>query len=215
MIGIIYKVTNKATGSAYIGATTRSIENRKEDHIQRAFKNPEKPLHKAIYTYGKDNFIWECIDTATTNNELAEKEVNYIYEFGKKAELYNLSRGGEIQKEVYKYDVETLKLIEQFNSLTEASASIGYTKQALSNVCLSVNKKLGDYYWSYKKSGYFIPNKDNRKKQVYQFTTDGEFLNTFNSIAEANNQTKINKTSIAKVCRGERKTAGGYFWCFK
>lgn len=212
---IIYKVTNKATGSAYIGATTKSLECRKEDHIQRAYNNPEKPLHKAILTYGVDAFIWESIDTAITNNELAEKEVNYIYEFGKKSELYNLSRGGEIQKEVYKYDVESLKLIEHFNSLTEASASIGYTKQALSKVCLSVNQKLGSYYWSYKKAKYFIPNSDNRKKQVYQFTIDGKFLNTFNSIADANRQTKINKTSIAKVCRGERKTAGGYFWCFK
>lgn len=212
MMKIIYKVTNTATGSAYIGATTRSLEARKEDHLQIAFKNPVKPLHKAISTYGVDAFTWESIDTANTNNELAEKEVNYIYKFGKQTKLYNLSRGGEIQKEVYKYDVKTLKLIEQFNSLTEASVSIGYTKQALSNVCLSINQKLGNYYWSYKKTEYFLPNTDKRKKIVTQYTLGGLFVNNYKSIADANRQTKVNKTSIAKVCRGERKTAGGYIW---
>lgn len=211
---IIYKVTNKTTGLAYIGATTRSLRERKQDHMKKVSANSEKPLHKAISTYGEDAFTWECIDTATTNNELAEKEVNYIFKFSEETELYNQSRGGEIQKEVYKYDVKTLKLVEQYNSLTQAANAIGYTKQALSNICLSVNKKLGDYYWSYKYLDYYISNTDKRKKQVYQFAIDGEFLNIYKSIADANRITKINKTSIAKVCRGERKTAGGFMWSY-
>ena len=32
------------------------------------------------------------------------------------------------------------------------------------------------------------------------------------SVAEASIQTKIHKDGIAKCCRGERKTAGGYHW---
>jgi len=209
---IIYKVTNKATGSAYIGATTRSLEERKQDHIKKVSAKSEKPLHKAISSYGVDAFTWETIDTATSNNELAEKEVNYIFKLSEETELYNQTRGGEIQKEVYKYDLETLKLVEHFKSLTQAASVIGCTKQTLSNVCLSVNQKLGNHYWSYKFLESYISNTDKRKKQVYQYTLDGNLFDNYKSIAEANKQTNVNKTSIAKVCRGERKTAGGFIW---
>ena len=209
---IIYKVTHKETGAVYIGATTRTLKERKKDHLKKASAKSKKPLHKAIASYGPEAFIWNSIDTATTNNELAEKEVNYIFKYNYETELYNQTRGGEIQKKVYKYDIKSLKLVKQYNSLTEAATSIGCTKQALSKVCLSVNQKFENYYWSYKCLEHFILNKDYRKKQVYQFTINGNFINAFKSVAQANKQTGVNKTSIAKVCRGERKSAGGFLW---
>jgi hypothetical protein len=49
-------------------------------------------------------------------------------------------------------------------------------------------------------------------KVVKQLTLEGEFLNKFNSFSEAFKWTVCNKTSIAKVCRGERKSRGGYNW---
>ncbi|MEW4922634.1 GIY-YIG nuclease family protein [Algibacter sp. 2305UL17-15] len=209
---IIYKVTHKETGTVYIGATTRNLEDRKKDHLKKVSAKSKKPLHKAIASYGAEAFTWESIDTAITNNELAEKEVNYIFKFSEDTELYNQSRGGEIQKELYKYDAKTLKLVAQYSSLSQAAISIGYTKQALSKVCLSVNQKLDNYYWSYKCSEYHKPIADKRKKQVFQYSVDGIYVNNYKSIADANRQTKVNKTSIAKACRGERKTAGGYLW---
>ncbi|WP_016988899.1 GIY-YIG nuclease family protein [Flavobacterium sp. ACAM 123] len=33
---IIYKAENTQTGEIYIGATTKSLEERKQDHIQKA-----------------------------------------------------------------------------------------------------------------------------------------------------------------------------------
>ena len=208
----IYKVENKDNGMVYIGATTRALNDRKQEHVQRAYNNSEKPLHQAIYTYGEDAFTWDTIDTATTNNELAEKEGNYIYEYSKETEIYNASRGGEIPKEIYQYDVYTLKLLAKYPNLTDASSTINSTKKALSNTCLSVNQFLGGYYWSYQCNGYYIPNSDKRKKQVYQFTLDGDFIKAYSSVNEAYRATNINKTSIAKVCRKERNKAGGYFW---
>lgn len=34
----------------------------------------------------------------------------------------------------------------------------------------------------------------------------------YESITEAARQTNINKSGIARYCKGERKTAGGYHW---
>jgi len=209
---IIYKVENLETGSAYIGATTRSLEERKQDHLKKVSVNSEKPLHQAISTYGADAFTWESIDTAVTNNELAEKEVNYIFKFSEETELYNQDRGGGIPKQVYQYNVETGLLVNTYNSLTEAGEQFDIDKKALSKVCLSVNKTFRSFYWSYEYREPFKPIKDARNKFVAQFYEDGEKLVTFKSVSEASRLTGVNKTSIGKVCRGERTTAGGYIW---
>jgi hypothetical protein len=43
-------------------------------------------------------------------------------------------------------------------------------------------------------------------------TLEGEFLTEYKSVSEASKLTGCNRTSIAKVCRGERKSCGGYNW---
>lgn len=42
-----------------------------------------------------------------------------------------------------------------------------------------------------------------------------EILQEFDSIAEATKKTGICDSNIAGVCRGVRKTAGGYIWLKK
>ena len=212
---LIYKVTNLIDSSIYIGATTKSLEVRKEDHIKKSNSNSEKPLHVAISTYGLGMFTWEMIDTASSKNELADKEINYIYEYSKTNSIYNGDRGGGIKKEVYQYHPENLNLITKYDSLKEASEINKLNYKTLSKACLSVNQFLKGYYWSYNCSENFTLNLDKRKKDVYQYTLEGKYLNSFKSVSEASKSTKINKSSIAKVCRKERSKAGGFIWCYQ
>ena len=51
-------------------------------------------------------------------------------------------------------------------------------------------------------------------KTVTQYTTDGVFIAEYFSIREAGRVTGINKSHICQVCRGKRKTAGGYLWLY-
>lgn len=44
------------------------------------------------------------------------------------------------------------------------------------------------------------------------FSKDNEIIETYRSIAEASRVTGIHKSSIAKCCRKERKTAGGFIF---
>ncbi len=99
--------------------------------------------------------------------------------------------------------------------MSVAGAVVGLTKQGLSNVCLSVNKVCKGFYWTYDYIDTFFLLKDLRRNKVRQFTLDGEFVNEFDSVSEASKQTGYNKTSIAKVCRRERKSSGGYHWKYK
>ena len=49
-------------------------------------------------------------------------------------------------------------------------------------------------------------------KKVRQYTCEGEMVAEYYSTFEAERQTNICNQNIAKVCRGERNTAGGYVW---
>ncbi|NRB58321.1 MAG: GIY-YIG nuclease family protein [Winogradskyella sp.] len=212
---IIYKVENKIDGTIYIGGTTRKLEARKNEHIQVAFNNGDSLFYKDICTYGPESFSWESIDTASTNNELAQKEVHYISEYGQYSKLYNQDRGGGITKNIYQYDRNSLNLVATYSSLEEAAISIGSDKKTISNTCLSVNKYLKGYYWTYDYTETFVKSGDKRQKKVLQLTLNGEFIKDFSSVADASRYCNINKTSIAKVCRNERKSAGGYIWQYQ
>ena len=137
---IVYKVTNKKTEEIYVGITSKSLEERKKDHLKKSKKGKSYAFQNAIATYGEDNFEWKQIDTATTIDELAKKEKEYILEYNSKEEGYNSDCGGGIQKTVYQYDITTGEMVNKYTNLSLAGAVVGLNKQDLSSVCLSVNK---------------------------------------------------------------------------
>lgn len=98
---IIYKVENLINGKIYIGLTIRTLEARKSQHIRDALNNKDKNVfHRALRKYGEENFKWEVIDNAETEEELKEKEIYYIsfynsYIHAENSNGYNLTYGGE------------------------------------------------------------------------------------------------------------------------
>jgi len=212
---IIYKVENSINENIYIGATTKSIEERKVDHIQRAFRGEKGEFQEAISTFGVDAFIWEQVDTASGINELAHKEKKYVIVYNTKEDGYNLDSGGGFKKNVYQYDLKNGRLLNTYNCLSAAGLEVKATKQQLSRACLSVNKRFKGFYWSYEYKEPFKPEIDCRTKIVYQIDSANLTVGEYRSISEASEITGINKSSIAKVCRQERSFAGGYNWRFK
>lgn len=210
--GVIYKAQNNITNEVYIGITTDSIKQRQLDHTERALRGEPGIFYEAIGTYGPEVFTWEQIDTANTVNELALKEKEYVVKYNTQHEGYNSDSGGGIKKQVYQYDLEFGKLVDEFECLQDAAQEIEVTKQDISRACLSVNKLLKDFYWSYVYTEPFIPDKDARKKTVIQLTLEGEKINKFSSVAQAAKRTGVSKSGIAKACRGLNKTAGDYCW---
>ena len=212
---IIYKAENISNGAVYIGATTKSLDARQKDHIERANSGDSGKFQNAIATFGVEVFSWSQIDTAISSDQLAKKEKEYILQYDSKENGYNADCGGGVRKTIYQYDAITGALVDKHPNLSVAGAVVGLTKQGLSNVCLSVNKVCKGFYWTYDYIDTFLPLKDLRRKKVQQYTIEGEFINEFNSVSEASKQTGYNKTSIAKVCRRERKSSGGYHWKYK
>lgn len=208
---IIYKAENVTTGQIYIGATTQSIKNRKNDHIQKSNTGSNYKFHNAINTFGSDSFNWVQIDTATSTDELAAKEIKYISENNSFENGYNSDKGGGIKKTVYQYNLYG-DLANAFEDLTSAAQTIDVRKQDISRACWSVNHTLGGYLWSYEYKEPFIVEPDNRKKQVVQYDLDGEEIARFISASEASRKTGVSKTCITRCCRGERENSGGFIW---
>lgn len=209
--GIIYKATNVATGEVYIGATTISLHERINDHYNKATKNCGHKFQNAIREYGFESFIWEQIDTGINTDELALKEKYYIQKFDSFNNGYNSDRGGGFKKTIYQYNL-TGELESTFQSLEEASKSSSISEESISHACVGDRKTSNGFYWTY--TSTFNLKEDIRKKKVVQYDFEGKALNVFDSIIEASKQTEINKSSIAKCCRGERKKAGNFIWKF-
>lgn len=210
----IYKAQNNATREVYIGATTQSIKKRKIDHIERSNRGVNGKLQEAIVTYGPEAFTWTQIDTASTINELAQKEKEYIIKFNSKKKGYNSDCGGGIQKTVYQYSTEDGSLIAKYDSLQSAANAVSAARTSISNACLGQNKTCKGYYWSYF-SSIPIGLKDIRMKPVIQLDLEAHFIAEFKSVSEASRITGLSKTCISRVCRGERQQSGGFLWKYK
>ena len=210
---VIYKATNTKTNLVYIGATTKTIEERRKDQIRKSKLGVTRKVYKAISTYGVEAFKWEQIDTASTTDELAKKEKEYILKHNSKEEGYNSDVGGGIQKTVYEYTLDG-SLVNKFDSLEEAAKVVNSFKQNISRACLSETHFYKSSLWSYTYNEPFKPKKDVRFKRVIQLDLNNNILARYVSVAEASRQTGCNKTSIAKVCRGERKSCNNFFWTY-
>jgi predicted GIY-YIG superfamily endonuclease len=54
---IIYIVQNQQNGCRYVGATTRSLGERKLDHLERAARGQNGKLYEAIRAFSSGAFI--------------------------------------------------------------------------------------------------------------------------------------------------------------
>jgi hypothetical protein len=218
--GIVYTVTNKKTKEVvYIGITKKSVESRKKDHIKKSKKVNKKKSYafqNAIATLGIDAFKWESDNTLFNNDDLAQHEKELIKTYkAKGCKLLNQDSGGGFRKSIYQYKIKDGSLVGKYDFLEDAAKSVNSTKKHISNACLSSTHIYKGFYWSYLLKVPFQESSDLRLKQVMQLSLhSGKKITTFKSVADANKITGINKTCIAKCCRNERKSAGGYKWIY-
>lgn len=128
----IYKITNKINNKVYIGQVyNKTIQDRFNRHINSATENSKSYIGRAIYKYGKDNFICECIDTATTLQELNEKEKYWISYYNSTNQNfgYNLTAGGDGGNTYLCKSEEEMKEIKRKISISNSGKNNGQSKQ--------------------------------------------------------------------------------------
>ena len=105
------------------------------------------------------------------------------------------------------------ELIGRYNSVHEASIKTD-TKAAAIRAAIYQRVGANGYFWI--KEGEplpdFRPIKTYPKRQIKQFTLEGTFVAVYPNAAEAARKTNGSASSILKVCKGQRKTSGGFLW---
>lgn len=201
----IYKITNKINQKSYIGKTTRTPQERFEEHRKEAKREraKDRPFYKAINKYGMDNFTLETIEECS--DEIAsEREQFWIQAYATFKNGYNDTIGGDGTPYIdYNLVVE---LYEQFKNQNKVAEIMGIHKSSVSYILDNMNiKKL-----SHKEVAKL--NKGKPVKQINKFTD--EIICVFDSLSEAEKSLNIKDAHkhISEVCRGKRKTAYGYKW---
>lgn len=234
MYGIIYKATNKINNKVYIGQTIKTLKERIYMHYYKA-ENSLNITHthfiNAIRKYGKDNFDWEIIDQADTQEELNKKEIYWIQFYDSINNGYNIQKGGnEYDSDkfslacggcpFYAYKVNGEYLGEFINRKAFArrfDIADSHVADLLNNKYNSCNGII-----AIKKENFseeLLKQKIQNAKQSFRpfialnLKTFEQF-GPFTSMKECKKQLKLKNNHIGEVLKGIRKSQEGYTFKF-
>lgn len=179
----------------YIGQTIQDdFQVRLNGHMSDVNNGRKRHLHNAIRLHGWDQFTIQILHSFPKEGNWEERldalEIKEIAQRGTLAPKgYNNETGGNKNKELH----EDTKALMSFVRSGEKHAMFGKHHSEEARDLLRVANV----------------------KAVQQWSKDGkELLRTFGSVEEAARETGADTGHIPKVCRGERKTAGGFHWKF-
>ena len=93
---LIYKVTNLLNNKIYVGQTHKTLEYRKQQHLNTAKRGKGSRFHEALRKYGFENFKFEILeDNIETIEDLNNRERYWISYYNSYMHGYNSTKGGD------------------------------------------------------------------------------------------------------------------------
>lgn len=216
----------------YVGITGRSIKERWRNEGNGYKKN--KHFYSAILKYGWNNIQHKVLFTNLTKTEACQKEIELIskYKSNEREYGYNSSIGGEINRgfkvsdDRKKQISETLKRkfasgelkIPQKKMSEEAKNKLRIINLGKKQSKESVEKRIEKIKGRPKPKGFkedVRAREQSKVKNIIQYDLSGKVICVFPSIQEAGRVSNIPATKICQVCKGTRKSAGGYIWKYE
>lgn len=206
---VVYKHTSPS-GKVYIGITCQKPEKRWSSGY--GYKRCTV-FYNAIQKYGWDNFKHEILYSGL--NEISAKmiEEDLIYYYKSLNISYNITDGGDGQKGRIPSKETRKKMSDAKKGNIPWNKGKHHSIETIQKISISHKEKhLSEEH----KRKISESLKGKVVKSVSQYSKDGRFINTYNSITEAENETKINHSDISECCNKvrNRKTAGGFIWKF-
>lgn len=205
---LIYKITNLLNGKAYVGRTTQALKERMRKHYTTA----NVLIDQEIAKYGKGNFVVEVLDTAKDINELNNKEIYWIAKCGTMIPNgYNQCYGGATTKGYHHRNTSKAKMSQLKQGMYHGKDNPFYGKHHSAEQVAKwkSERSCSDVYKANIRKATLASAIANRR-QVVNITT-GE---TFDSVRSAAMRYGLKETLISRVCRGKRKTTGGFEWAY-
>ena len=182
------------------------------------------PYEQQIIQLWEEGYsVGEIIDKVNCSRETAR---NILNKFNIDISL-RLRRGCKYKsRPIHQYTLDGI-YIQEFPSLAEAARVIPkVTTSSLVNACRGEISQTGRFIWVYAEEDTpeLIKEKvkkakektHHRDRSVEQYSLNGDYIKTYNTIKEASDKLGFKSTSsISNVCTGRAKTAGGYIWKYK
>ena len=102
------------------------------------------------------------------------------------------------------------EMIAEYDSISAAAKAHNIDPSNLRSVLNSETKSAGGYRW--KRIGEQTQKRDCKSVKITQLDYNGNIINHFDSITQAEKTTGINRKSIRWAISGKQKSAGGYIW---
>lgn len=199
-----------------------------EEAINRGAKLSAKAKEKIVYIYnqnGEQIEKFSCAEEASKKigesvekirtwcrKQISKNNKLYSYQFLTKEQVIDYFLHQPNHKAVKQYSLDG-KELAVYESIQEAIRQTG-----INNICKVVKgeiKTAGGYIWKYvDDNNYLAPIKSiQNKRQVAQYSREGQLIQVYNSITEAARATgQKSSSNISQVCKGKAQTAGGYIW---
>ena len=210
----IYMWTSPS-GKSYIGQSV-NLQKRKYAFLcfgdryggQKINRARKKYNHKSLWNYT----ILEYCDI----DKLDEREEYYISLYNTINNGYNCESGGNENKIVS--DETKQKQSEAMKGENNPLYGKHLTEEHKSKLSEAMKGENNPFYGKHlteEHKSKLSKAHDKRKIPVSQYTIEGVFIASYESIHEAQRLTNIDKNTISRCCRGIQKTAGGFKWTYK
>ena len=103
------------------------------------------------------------------------------------------------------------KFIAYYESGVQAEEKTGIDRKAISWALRRGGTSNG-YIWEY---ANINQRSASTKRKVEQYSKDGNFIATFETVGEASKKTGVSTSGIYATCNNQQKTSGGYIWKYK
>lgn len=115
-------------------------------------------------------------------------------------------------RKINQYDLQG-NFIKTWESSSEAQRILNINYASIIKCCNKQRKSAGGYIWRYledtKIGDYEILRRDTK---VEQYSLDGTYIKTWDSIKQANEYLNIPAGAISRVCLGKNKKTHGFIW---
>lgn len=195
------------SGKVYVGITSKTPEKRFGDNGRNYLSliRPNKYKHPifalAVLKYGWNNFEHNIVCTNLTREQANKEEEKRIKKYKTLGLSYNVTDGGEGSKGIhFKHSEESkLKISLHHAPMTKETA------EKIRNTMLGQK---------YPKERRLACSKghDKEKIPVTQYSLDGTYIASYESIMAAERATGVRNSGIAFCIKGKYKQSGGYLW---
>ena len=222
----VYQVANNKNQKLYIGQTT-NLDRRIRAHFSDN-RTYNQYFKKALIEIGKDNFTFSILKECKTRQEALSYEAYYIiklntlYPNGYNQTLSKINGDYAISSNSKQVCVFNLKgrYITTYQTIEMASSKLGINQSDISAVCRKRVGRAGKYQFSYIEDRENVENKPYvrpksvRRKKVYQYDRQGNYINEYDSLESASKLTGTRRTCIS-ICLDKYGTANNFIWTTK